>query len=194
MMIDLGIDRHRHRARHQPPEILDDADAADQHAERRDHGEGQVPIVDAPEHDPFHRQGGEAADDHAAQHAEPDVSDRQADGIGDVGADRIIEQLVEADDAHQAETKRQPDRHQEKDASQAQAEDNAGDQQLRVDHRLLPPRSAALPVTRRNVFLISGSSVPQMPFSPASMMNTSTKPMTSSQLPSTLLSTSFMPV
>src|SRR5450830_1154589 len=112
----LGIDRHRHRTRHQPPEILDDADTADQHAKRRDHGEAQVPIVDAPEHDPFHRQGGEASDDHAAQHAEPDVSDREADGVGDVAADRIIQQLVEADDAHQAETQRQPDRHQEKDA------------------------------------------------------------------------------
>ena len=37
------------------------------------------------------------------------------------------------------------------------------------------PGRRALPVTRRNVFLISGSSVPQMPFSPASMMNTSSE-------------------
>src|SRR5487761_2541536 len=99
-------------------------------------------------------------------------STSKAERVGDVGADRVVKQLVEADDAHQAETKRQPDRHQEKDAAQAQAENNARGQQLHADHRL-PPWSAA---------------------SPASMMNTSTKPITSSQLPSALLSTSFMPV
>src|SRR5487761_2236299 len=120
-------------------------------------------------------------------------STSKAERVGDVGADRVVKQLVEADDAHQAETKRQPDRHQEKDAAQAQAENNARGQQLHADHRL-PPWPAGWPVTRRYVFLISGSSVPQMPFSPASMMNTSTKPITSSQLPRALLSTSFMPV
>ena len=55
-------------------------------------------------------------------------------------------------------------------------------------------RLLVLPATRSATFLSSGSSVPQMPFSPASMMNTSTKPITSSQLPNILLSTSFMPV
>jgi hypothetical protein len=34
--------------------------------------------------------------------------------------------LVEADDAHQPEAKGQPDRHQEKDATDAQSEDHAG--------------------------------------------------------------------
>ncbi len=51
---------------------------------------------------------------------------------------------------------------------------------------------ASLP--RRNSFCSSGCSVPQMPFSPASMMNTRRKPMNSSQLPISLLITSFMPV
>ena len=64
-----------HRARHQAPEILDDADAADQHAERGDHGERQIPVVDAAEHDALHRQRGEAADDHAGRDAEPDVAE-----------------------------------------------------------------------------------------------------------------------
>ena len=89
-----------HRARHQAPEIFDDADAADQHAERGDHGEGQVAVVDAAEHDALYRQRRQAADDHAGRDADPDVAGQQADRIGDVGADRIIEQLVEADDAH----------------------------------------------------------------------------------------------
>src|SRR5664279_548025 len=102
--VDLGADRHRHRARHQAPEVLDDADAADQHAERRDHGERQVPFVDAPEHHALHHQGGEAGDDHAGYDAEPYVAQYRADRKGDVGADRVIQQLIETDDAHQAET------------------------------------------------------------------------------------------
>src|SRR5487761_2425829 len=134
--VDLTGDRLRHRARHQPPKKLDDADAADQHGKRRDHGEGQVAVVDAPEHHAFYQQGREARDDHAGQYAEPDVSGRQADRVGDIGADRVVKQLVKADDAHQAETKRQADRHQEKDAAQAQAENNARGQQLHADQRL----------------------------------------------------------
>src|ERR1039458_8574809 len=103
---DLGIDRHRHRTRHQPPEILDDADTADQHAKRRDHGEGQVPIVDAPEHDPFHRQGGEASDDHSANKINVIKAVREVTSLGlkeakDLvdGAPKPIKEGVSKDEA-----------------------------------------------------------------------------------------------
>ena len=50
----------------------------------------------------------------------------------------------------------------------------------------LPSSSAAARCARNEHLFSSGSSVPQMPFSPASMMKTSKKPMNSSQLPISL--------
>src|SRR5487761_1103709 len=110
-----------------------------------------------------------------------------ADRIGDVGAERIIEQLVEADDAHQAEAERKPDGHQEKDAPEAQAEDDAGGQQMGIDHLLVPLIDREPAAGDKSARFRRGSRVPQMPFSPASMTNTSTAPMISSQFDMNLL-------
>src|SRR5450631_394991 len=196
----LNLDRHRHRAGNDPPEEFDDADSADQDPERGDHAECQLAFVDAPKNQPLHGERGDAGNDRASQHAEPHAARRQAERVGEVRADRVIEQLVEADDAHQPKAQRQAYCHQEIDAPDAQSEYHSGNQQLRVHQRrgcsMLAGRLAVSVVALRLVKSRSsrGCSVPQMPFSPASMMNTSRKPMNSPQLPISLLITSFMPV
>ncbi|MCZ7658868.1 MAG: hypothetical protein M5U07_13935 [Xanthobacteraceae bacterium] len=53
------------------------------------------------------------------------MSTSTPDAVGEIGANRIVEQLIEADDAHQAETERQADRQQEVDAAEAESEDDA---------------------------------------------------------------------
>jgi hypothetical protein len=50
------------------------------------------------------------------------------DGIGDIGPDGIVQQLIEADDPHQPEAKRQADRQKEKDTPDAQPKDDSGNQ------------------------------------------------------------------
>src|SRR3974390_2472450 len=47
--VDLRGDRYRYRTWDQTPEVLDDADTADQHAEGGDQGEGQLPLICSPE-------------------------------------------------------------------------------------------------------------------------------------------------
>jgi hypothetical protein len=49
-------------------------------------------------------------------------------GIGDVGTDGIIEQLVETNDTHQAKAERQADGKQEKDTPDAQSKNDSGNQ------------------------------------------------------------------
>jgi hypothetical protein len=49
-------------------------------------------------------------------------------GIGDIGADGIIKQLVEADDAHQTEAERKADGQQEKDTADTQSKNDSGKQ------------------------------------------------------------------
>src|SRR5208337_4994149 len=107
--VDLGSDRNGHWTRHQPPEIFDHTHAADQNPEGCDHTEGDISFVDASVNEAFHGEARDAPDDRSTEHAEPQVSYRQADGIGDVRTDGVIEQLVEADDAHQAKTQGKPD-------------------------------------------------------------------------------------
>ncbi|MEI6131116.1 MAG: cytochrome c4, partial [Planctomycetota bacterium] len=73
----------------------------------------------------------------------PRIAGQHADAIGEIGAYRVIQQLVQADDAHQSETQREADRHQKINAGHAEAEDNARNQQLGVDHRRSPPAASA---------------------------------------------------
>src|SRR3974390_2268905 len=73
--VDLRGDRCRYRTRDQTPEVLDDADTADQHAERGDHGEGQVALIDSSEYHALDQQRHDRGHDYAADNAEPDVAD-----------------------------------------------------------------------------------------------------------------------
>jgi len=50
------------------------------------------------------------------------------DGIGDVSADRIIQQLVHADDAHQTKAERKANGQEKKDTADAQPKNDSGNQ------------------------------------------------------------------
>jgi hypothetical protein len=50
------------------------------------------------------------------------------DGIGDVGADGIVQQLIQADDAHQTKAERKANGQQEKNTADAQSKDDSRNQ------------------------------------------------------------------
>ena len=140
----LGHNRHQNRAGDESPDRLDDTDAADQDSEGGDHRKGDIPLIDPQEDEPLHGKRADGRHHHPPQGAQPHTAAVDADRIGDISADGIVEELVETDDAHQAETERQTDRHQKIDATDAQTEDHAGSQQLCVHIALVTPNRSFL--------------------------------------------------